>query len=611
MGKVDGLSRRADWKVGIDKDKDNQIVIKDNWIRSMYEVVIEGPEVDIVEKIKKARSKDEDVVRVVEEMKKAGVKELRGNEWKMEDNLVLKEGKIYVPKNEELRVEIIRLHHDVPAAGHGGRWKTVELVTRNYWWPGVTRDVSKYVEGCDLCQKMKNRTEEPAGKLKLSEVPQKTWSHLTVDFITKLPVVAGKDAILVVCDRLSKMTHFVATTEGTSAEGLARLFRDNVWKLHGLPESVVSDRGPQFAAELTKELNQMLGIKTKLSTAFHPQTDGQTERMNQELEQYLRLFVEHRQKDWPEWLAAAEFAVNNKVHTATKVSPFMANYGKELRMGGDIRRKGKVESATVFVERMKKVQEEAGAALRKTQEEMKRYVDRGRKETELWKKGDRVLLSTKDLVFKERPSKKLTERYMGPYTIEEVVSSNAVKLRLPSLMKIHLVINVSQIVRYKEQVKGQKKEEGKPIEVEGVEEWEVEKVLNKKKIRGVEKYLIRWKGFTAEGDTWEGKENLKNTEKLIDEFKRGEVVVRRQVEEEGEYKRMELPGKYTAKLSYGWDDQRFEKEYLDKLEKSWKRWKENRKIDESKHLRRVEEQMEEENEKIRRKDWRVSLEEKP
>jgi len=177
---------------------------------------------------------------------------------------------------------------------------------------------------------MKNRTEEPVGKLKLSEVPQKTWSHLTVDFITKLPVVAGKDAILVVCDRLSKMTYFVATTEGTSAEGLARLFRDNVWKLHGLPESVVSDRGPQFAAELTKELNRMLGIKMKLSTAFYPQTDGQTEQMNQELEQYLRLFVEHRQKDWPEWLASAEFTINNKTHTATKMSPFMANYGKEM-----------------------------------------------------------------------------------------------------------------------------------------------------------------------------------------------------------------------------------------------------------------------------------------
>ena len=124
---------------------------------------------------------------------------------------------------------------------------------------------------------MKNRTEKVAGKLKLSEVPEKLWTHLTVDFITKLPVVAGKDAILVVCNRLSKMTHFVVTTEGTSAEGLVRLFRDNMWKLHGLLESVVLDRGPQFAAELMKELNKMLGIETRLATVFHPQTDGQTE----------------------------------------------------------------------------------------------------------------------------------------------------------------------------------------------------------------------------------------------------------------------------------------------------------------------------------------------
>jgi len=262
MGKVDGLSRRANWKVGVDKDNDNQVFIKDDWICSMYEVVVEGLEVDLLEKIKKARSRDKDVIRVVEEMKKAGVKELRENEWKIEEDIVLKEGKMYVPKDEELRTEVIRLHYDVPAARHGGRWKIVELVTRNYWWQEVTRDIGKYVEGCDLCQRMKNRMEEPAGKLKLSEVPKKPWSHLTVDFITKLPVVAGKNAVLVVCDRLSKMMHFVATTEGMSAEGLARLFWNNVWKLHGLPESVVSDRGPQFVAELTKELNRMLGIRT-------------------------------------------------------------------------------------------------------------------------------------------------------------------------------------------------------------------------------------------------------------------------------------------------------------------------------------------------------------
>jgi len=187
---------------------------------------------------------------------------------------VLKEGKVYVPKDEKLRIEIIQLHHGILVVGHGGRWKTMELVMRNYWWLGVTRDIGRYIEECDMCQRIKNRMEKVVEKLKLSKISEKLWTHLTVDFITKLLLVAGKDAILVVCDRLSKMTHFVATTEGISAEGLARLFRDNIWKLHGLPESVVSDRGPQFAAELTKELNRMLGIETKLSTAFHPQTDG-------------------------------------------------------------------------------------------------------------------------------------------------------------------------------------------------------------------------------------------------------------------------------------------------------------------------------------------------
>ena len=220
-------------------------------------------------------------------------------------------------------------------------------------------------------------------------------------------------------------------------------------------------------------------------------------------------------------------------------------------------------------------------------------------------------MSTKDLVFKERSTKKLIERYMGPYAIEEVVSSNAVKLKLPSSIRIHPVVNVSRIVRYREQVKGQKKEEEKLVEVDGVEEWEVEKVLNKKKIRGVEKYLIRWKGFTAEGDTWERRENLKNAEELIEEFERREVVVRRQEEEDEEYKRMELLGKYTAKLLYGWDDRKFEEEYLNKLERNWRKWKDDRQIDESKHLKMIEEKMEEENEKIRKRDWRVSPEEKP
>ena len=262
MGKANRLIRRPNWKVGTENDNSNQILIKDQWIHSLSEVV-EGPEVEIVEKV------------------------LQGEEWKIERNLVLKKRKVYILRNKKLRVEIIQLYHDVLVAEHGGKQKMTELVMRNYWQPEVTKDVGRYVKECDMYQRMKKKTETPVGKLKLIKVLEKPQIYLMVDFITKLPLVAGKDTILVVYNRLSKIIHFVATMKRTLAEGLVRLFRDNMWKLYRLPESIVSNKGLQFAAEMMKELNNILEIQTKLSMSFYLQTDEQTEHMNQELEQYL------------------------------------------------------------------------------------------------------------------------------------------------------------------------------------------------------------------------------------------------------------------------------------------------------------------------------------
>jgi len=246
------------------------------------------------------------------------------------------------------------------------------------------------------------------------------------------------------------MAYFIPTTEKTLAKGLARLFRDNVWKLHGLPESIISDRGPQFAAGIIKELNRMLGIESKLLTAFHPQTDGQTERMNQELEQYLRMFIDHRQEQWPEWLGTAEFAYNNKAYLSTRITPFKANYRQDPRMGFEGRKKGKYEGAKKFIKKMKEIQEEAKAALGKTQEEMKKYADRKRGEVDKYKVGDLVMLSTKDLKYQivGRRTEKLTERFVGPYKIKKIVSLNAVELELPSTVRIHPVVNISRIHCY-------------------------------------------------------------------------------------------------------------------------------------------------------------------
>ena len=227
MGKADGLSRRPDWEVGVEKDNEEQMLVKKKWLEAkrirVTEVIIEG--VDLLDKVRKCEARDDEVVKAVEEMKRAGVKMLRDEEWRQEDGLMLKEGKVYVPRDEKLRAEVIRLHHDTPV---GGQWKTAELVTRNFWWPGVTREVKRYMEGCDAYQHNKDRTQPPAGKLMPNSIPEKAWSHISADFIMKLPLAQGYNAILVVVDRFTKMAHFVPTTERTSAEGLARLFRDNI-----------------------------------------------------------------------------------------------------------------------------------------------------------------------------------------------------------------------------------------------------------------------------------------------------------------------------------------------------------------------------------------------
>ena len=156
--------------------------------------------------------------------------------------MMYKERKVYVSKDNILRVKIIRLHHDTPVGGHGGQQKIVELVIRNFWWPGVTKEVKQYIEEYNSCQRNKNHTKQLAGKLMPNSIPKKSWTYILADFITKLPLAQGYNSILVVVDQLTKIVYFIPTTEKTSAEGLARLFRDNVWKLHGLPESIISVR---------------------------------------------------------------------------------------------------------------------------------------------------------------------------------------------------------------------------------------------------------------------------------------------------------------------------------------------------------------------------------
>ena len=198
---------------------------------------------------------------------------------------------MYVPKDSEIRREILKLYHNTPAAGHPGRAKTLELVSRNDWWPHMAKWVHDYVDGCDRCKATKIFPSKPAGPLQPNAVPEGPWQSITCDLIVDLPKSEGFDSIFVVIDQFSKQAHFILTTKNVDSKGIVDLFLKNVWKLHGTPKQVISDRGTQFVSKFMKQLSKRLGIKWSASTAYHPRTDGQTERVNQEVELLQSYFL--------------------------------------------------------------------------------------------------------------------------------------------------------------------------------------------------------------------------------------------------------------------------------------------------------------------------------
>src|SRR5271156_7239517 len=234
---------------------------------------------------------EEAVAKAVKELSKTSACSVRSAEWSQSNGLLYFCGKIYVPNSAELRHWIISLCHDTKIVGHCGRWKTLELVSRNYWWPQMSQYIGKYVSTCDMCLCTKAPRQPPVGELHPLPVPDNPWDMISVDFITELPEAKGKDCIMVVVDSVTKHSHFIDTVTTISGVGSARLYVKHVWKHHGLPQKVISDCGPQFVVEFTRELYCLLGIKLAATTAYHPQGDGQTESVNQELEQYLCIFI--------------------------------------------------------------------------------------------------------------------------------------------------------------------------------------------------------------------------------------------------------------------------------------------------------------------------------
>ncbi|PRP73007.1 retrotransposon nucleocapsid protein, partial [Planoprotostelium fungivorum] len=247
------------------------------------------------------------------------------------DDLLFYEEQLYVP--EKLRLVIMMMKHDSPLAGHFGSHKTKELVRRDYWWPKMYHTIESYVKSCDTCQRAKHSRKKQSGLLQPLEVPSDRWTSVTIDFMVELPECQGFNAIMVVVDRFTKMSHFIPCKNTITSEEAAWLYIDRVFRLHGIPEKIVSDRGTQFTAEFWTSFWKQMGTKHSMSTAYHPQSDGQTERVNSVLNQYLRVYCSYLQDDWVPLLATAEFAYNNSVHTSTGVTPFFANQGLHPNTG--------------------------------------------------------------------------------------------------------------------------------------------------------------------------------------------------------------------------------------------------------------------------------------
>ena len=342
---------------------------------------------------------------------------------------------------------MVRRYHDAPSAGHAGPEKTLERIGRIYWWPGIAKEVTEIVQSCDTCQKTKARRGLVQPPLQPLPVPNAPWEEITMDFVTGIPPTERKhDAILVVVDRLSKMARFLPTVKMASTETTAQLLVDHIFCLFGRPKVVVSDRGPQFASKLMGYIANAIGFDQKLSTAYHPQTDGQTERVNQELEQYLRCYVNQSQDDWDLWLSMAEYAYNSRIHSATKKVPFELVLGHIPEL---VYKKGptKVDEQG-WIKRAEQAQEEAKKAMAKSQEQMERYANRHRAGLPTIEVGDKVLLDARNLTLLT-PSRKLSARNLGLYMVIAKHGIVNYELDLPKDLWIHSVFHAGLIISYK------------------------------------------------------------------------------------------------------------------------------------------------------------------
>jgi hypothetical protein len=421
--------------------------------------------------------------------------------------------RVLVPADDKLKQQIMAECHDAPTAGHLGYKKTLDRVRQYFDWQGIAKDVKSYCRTCPVCMAAKAGNQRPLGKLHQLDTPVEKWESVAMDFITGLPTTQlGHDAIMTVTDRLTKMVRVIPTQTTATAPQTAKLFVDHVVRLYGVPNSIVSDRDSKFTSWFWKSTFALLGTKLRMSSSFHPETDGQSERTNQTVEQILRCYTNKFHDDWDTHVGLAEFSLNSATNISTGVSPFKLMYGYQPASPVDrvaaafdtpsTLATRQSAAAADMISKMHADLATAKSSIALAQERTAKHADKHRREAH-FEVGDRVMLSGAHVNLKGT-SRKLKPRWLGPFTISKVVNKASVRLELPPAIRLHPVVHVSQIKPFEEDPRWEQRNTPPPpivddtgnvtYNVEQILAHQVERKTARQRKAGY-KYLVKWEGY--------------------------------------------------------------------------------------------------------------------
>jgi hypothetical protein len=493
-GRADTLSRRPDYDQGHEDNQNITVLPRQVFARAM-------------EVLPNISRQEESVLKPW----------IDPHQLKQHQGIWYKDGRQVVTGDTKDKCHIIQSHHDTPVHRHPGISKTIQLTERLYWWPKMRLDITEYVKGCADCQRHKvniRPTKAPLQPIypKLEAAPFET---VALDFIVKLPISQGYDSILTITDQgCTKAAIFIPCNEDITAEETAALYIKHVFAHFGLPTKVISDQDPCFMSKFIQAACKVMGINHAPSTAYHPRTDGQSERSNQWLEMAIRFITDQKQRNWAPYLPIAQFAHNNWPSDTTRKSPFF------LLMGFNpcadwVHATSPIPKVTLRLEQLKEARVQARNAMIKAQQSWVKHRD-----TPKYKEGDQVWLEGKNLWINQ-PTAKLAPRRHGPFKIIQVMSAVNYRLELPTQWNIHPVFHIDLLTPYWETIMhGPNFTRPTPELIDGEEEYSVEKILDSRHFgRGRRlQYLVKWEGYPDADNMWVDKDDVFADDK-VQEFK--------------------------------------------------------------------------------------------